>query len=243
MDIRIYQINSGKDAAHVAFGSIERLQQLQGSTDINESLYDMIFEGAVECKTMEDVYQKFNTDHPKGYRGHSLSVSDIVEIKDAPAIQPGFYFCDSFGFKKVVFKPPESEKNTIKVVLVESGKLAKEAFIGISLEDMQVIVGGCIEQFCPYDELVAIICDEEGKCNGKDLNRAVYDEDGQMMDIISGTFFVCSIPQNSENFESLSDEQVKRFIEKFRYPERFHRVGDEIKAVRYNPTQHKIYER
>lgn len=243
MDIRIYQINSSKDIARIAYESLDQLKQQRGSIDINGSLYDMIFEGMVECKTLEDVYQKFNINHPEGYRGHSLSVSDIVEIKEAPDIEQGFYFCDSLGFKKVEFEPPEFKKDTIKVVLVEAGKLARESLIGTSLEEMQAVVGGYIEQYCPYNETVAIICDDEGKINGKDLNRAIFNDEGQMIDVISGTFFICSIPKNSENYESLSDEQVKWYIDKFLYPERFHRVSGEIMAVKYKPDKDKNCER
>lgn len=39
----------------------------------------------------------------KDFRGHSLSVSDIVEVGEGSSVAKGFYFCDSLGFKKVKF--------------------------------------------------------------------------------------------------------------------------------------------
>ena len=41
-----------------------------------------------------DIFRIFNIDHPKDFRGHSLSVSDIVEVVDSNSVKSGFYFCD-----------------------------------------------------------------------------------------------------------------------------------------------------
>ena len=49
------------------------------------------------------MYRKFNLDRPRDFQGRSLSVSDIVEVKNSKTIEDGFYFCDSFGFQKVEF--------------------------------------------------------------------------------------------------------------------------------------------
>ena len=56
-----------------------------------------------------------------------------------------------------------------------------------SLEAMQELVGGDIEEYMPFDDDVAIICNEEGKVRGLPLNRAVYVQDNdkkEMVDII-----------------------------------------------------------
>lgn len=243
MQLKIYQINLDRDTSGFAFKDLEYLQKHQDTNEINIQIYDKVYEGFVKCKSLEDVYHKFNADHPAEYRGRSLSVSDIIEITEAPEINPGFYFCDSVGFEKVEFEPTDMKKDTIRVVLVEPGKPAREAQIGTSLEDMQAVVGGYIEQYCPYKEMVAIICDDEGKVNGKALNRAIYGENGQMVDIVAGSFFICSIPQNSDRFESLSDKQTKKYLELFQSPERFYREFGEIRAVKYNPEKQNNYER
>ena len=67
----------------------------------------------------------------------------------------------------------------------------------------------------PWDDDVAIICNEEGKVNGMPLNRIIKDENGQTIDIIAGTFFLCYAPIESENFLSLPDDLIKKYREKF----------------------------
>ena len=77
---------------------------------------------------------------------------------------------------------------------------------------------------------------EEGKINGLPLNRAIRDADtGDIADIIAGTFFICDC--SGESFGSLSQEQQKRYLEKYRLPERFFRIGENIEAVPYRPKE------
>ena len=125
------------------------------------------------------------------------------------------------------------EKKTIRVVYAEPNKLALVIDIGAELEDMQKAVGGDIEAFQPFEEKVAIVCNDEGKYNGMLPNRAVYGENSEMMDIIFGSFFICDC--SGSNFGSLSDEQIKRYKNQYRNPEHFFKVGDKIVAVPYKP--------
>ena len=90
-------------------------------------------------------------------------------------------------------------------------------------------------------EEVCIVCNDEGKFNGMRPCRAVYGEDGKMMDIIFGPFFICDC--SGENFASLSDEQLERYANQFRYPEHFLRIDGELKAVRYDPTRDRDLSR
>lgn len=78
----------------------------------------------------------------------------------------------------------------ITVLLVEPGKYPKPIEIEDTLEAMQEVVGGDIEEYMPFDDEVAIICNEEGKMNGSQLNRAVYSKDKQILDVIAGKFFI-----------------------------------------------------
>ena len=103
MDIRIYQINGERDSNHVGFMGYDRLEKYQGSSNIDSKIYDLIYENAIEARNLEDIFRIFNIDHPKDFRGHSLSVSDIVEVVDSNSVKSGFYFCDSIGFKAVAF--------------------------------------------------------------------------------------------------------------------------------------------
>lgn len=183
MDIKIYQINMDRDPNRVCFMSYDALPRFQKTQDIDSSIYDLVFEGTVEAKHLEDVYRIFNTEHPESYRGRSLSVSDVVEISEGTDIEAGFYYCDSIGFKKIEFdaaQVPVQQQKTIRVVLLEPGKLARVADIDASLEGMQKTVKGDIEAFYPFEEQVCIVCNEEGKINGMALNRAVYAEPEQI---------------------------------------------------------------
>lgn len=183
MDIKIYQINMDRDENGVCFMGFESLPRFQKTQDIDSSIYDLVFEGSVDAKYLESVYRIFNTEHPESYRGRSLSMSDVVEIEDGSDVEPGFYYCDTFGFQKVDFDPTKAQKmeqRTIRVVLLEPGKLARVTDIDASLEGLQKTVKGSIEAFYPFEEQVCIVCNEEGKINGMPLNRAVYAEPEQV---------------------------------------------------------------
>lgn len=184
MKIAIYQIDPERDGNNVAFLNYENLERFQGSAALRSEIYDKVFEGEVECGTLEEVYQMFNLDHPNGYRGRSLSVSDVVEVVGEE--KSTFHFCDSIGFREVDFDPDMTEplkEKKIKVVLCEPGKVARVAEIGTELSDLQRVVGGLIEPYYPFEEQVCIVCNDEGKYNGMRPCRAIYGEDREMMDI------------------------------------------------------------
>ena len=109
----------------------------------------------------------------------------------------------------------------IKVLVIEPIKAPVVKEIESSLESMQAVVGGYIQALFPFEDPVALVCNEEGKLLGLPLNRALRDEDGNVYDIISGNFFLCSAPPDSESFCSLSDQQIEYFTERFKYPELF----------------------
>ena len=231
MDIRLYQINRERDEERRALLSTEALARRgSGPKAIDSSIYDCVFEGTVNCSDLEEVYTLFNVDPPENFTGHSMSVSDVV-VEGRTA-----FFCDSIGFRQVTFDESAARPlhRKIQVVLLEPGKLARPAAIDASLECYQKIVGGMIEAFYPFEEPVCIVCNEEGKLDGLPLNRAIRDEDtGDIADIIAGTFFICDC--SGESFGSLSSEQQKRYLEKYRLPERFFRSRDGIESVPYKP--------
>ncbi len=124
----------------------------------------------------------------------------------------------------------------ITVLLVEPGKYPKPIEIEDTLEAMQEVVGGDIEEYMPFDDEVAIICNEEGKMNGSELNRAVYSKDKQILDVIAGKFFVAYAPFESESFLSMPKDLMKKYEDKFRYPERFYKTQEGIEAKAYKPA-------
>ena len=238
MKINIYQINTDRDPKQLKFLCLDTARRILHSAEPDSAAYDKVYSGDVKCRNLEDVFTLFNSRRPEGFRGHSLSVSDVVEVEDAAGITPGFYFCDSFGFKEIPFQPELAADairgSTIQVVLVEPGKLARIAEVGTSLDAMQRTVGGDIEACYPFEEQVCIVCNDEGKINGLPLNRAIRDEEThEIVDAIAGTFFICDC--SGESLGSLSNEQQKRYLEKYRLPERFFRTRDGIESVPYKP--------
>ena len=121
----------------------------------------------------------------------------------------------------------------MKVIVVEPKKKPMVQDVGTDLESMQKIVSGSIEAIYPFEEPVALICNEEGKLLNLSLNRALRDDEGNVYDIISGTFFLCAAPPDSEHFESLTDQQAKTYMERFAMPEMFLNVGSDLLVLPY----------
>ena len=96
----------------------------------------------------------------------------------------------------------------MKVLVVEPQKPCRVQEIE-SLADMQQLVGGDIEAVYPFQELVALVCNADGKALGLPMNRPLLDKDYLPYDIIRGTFFIAGLGQ--EDFISLTDEQIQRY--------------------------------
>ena len=135
-------------------------------------------------------------------------------------------------------EPLESEDKSmndkISVLAVEPMKAPYIKEIEPGLESLQKEVGGFIQAVYPYEDMVAVICNEEGKMNGLPLNRAIYNDDKEMTDIIAGTFLVVGLGE--ENFTSLSDGLQKKYADIFKNPEEFVRLGNEIVAIPVKPS-------
>ena len=243
-EFSIYQINTERDDNRICFLGLDTLERFQHSKEVDPVLYDRVYDGKLDCNSLETIYEKFNIDHPADYKGRSLSVSDVVEIRESDTMNPSFYFVDSIGFKVISFdkalckEPVEAGSRKISVLLVEPNKYPKTIEIDDTLEVMQTVVGGDIEEYMPFEDEVAIICNEEGKITGMAPNRAVYEENSrEMLDIICGKFFIAYAPFDAEKFQSLPPDLAEKYREKFKFPERFKRVNNEIVAVPFKPVR------
>ena len=67
--------------------------------------------------------------------------------------------------------------------------------------------------------MVSTVCNEEGKLLGLEPDRAIRNEERDILDIISGTFFICGLREN--DFDSLTEEQMIYYSNQFRNPETF----------------------
>lgn len=79
MKIAIYQIAMERDENRLAFQSLNHIISVSNGR-VPAELYDCVFAGEASAQTLEDIFYVFNMEHPSGYKGRSLSVSDVVEI-------------------------------------------------------------------------------------------------------------------------------------------------------------------
>lgn len=169
---------------------------------------------------------------PPGLKGVVTHVDDIGQIhvkwENGSTLALN---TDADTFEKM----PDDHK--LKVLLVPVGKIPRVVEINDELEDMQKLVGGYIEEYMPFDEDVAIICNEEGKFNGMKPNRAVRDDEHDYMDIIYGDFFLVLAPIDDENFKSLPADLVAKYQEIFKTPERLVRENGVSKMVPMTPQK------
>lgn len=94
----IYQIKSGDETRDYRFEPFDRLQATGRSVD--RANYDLVYTASLDSKTtLEDIYRTFNIDHPADFKGHSLSVSDVVVLHQRG--KDTAHYCDSFGFQQV----------------------------------------------------------------------------------------------------------------------------------------------
>lgn len=104
----------------------------------------------------------------------------------------------------------------MKALIVEPRKAPYVKEIGTGLKDLQREVGGYVEAIYPFEDEVAILCNEEGKLSGLELNRPLRDVDGSIYDIIAGTFLVVGLTE--DNFGSLTPAQIEKYSKHFRAP-------------------------
>ena len=123
----------------------------------------------------------------------------------------------------------------MEVLLVEPGKEARIAEIGDGLKSLQAAVGGWIEAVYPFDDPVALVCNDEGKIMQMPLNRALRGEDGRIYDAVAGPFFICGLGE--DDFCSLPKDLQDKYMEKFRWPEKFLAIGGSIVAVQDRPRE------
>ena len=139
------------------------------------------------------------------------------------------YERDQLDFYLEPIKEP-NPLDKITVLVVEPGEVPYVKEIDPGLASLQSEVDGWIEAIYPFEDPVAVICNEEGKLNGLPLNRAIISEEtGDTIDIIAGKFLITGITH--DNFGSLNDAQIKKFSEKFQYPEAFLRFGRQVVRI------------
>ena len=106
----------------------------------------------------------------------------------------------------------------MKILALEPHRKPQIVEIDGSLKSMQEIVKGSIEAIYPFDDPVALVCNEEGKLDGSKACLMMADEDGKILDIIFGTCFICGLGE--EDFVSIPDDLIEKythFLHTWRY--------------------------
>ena len=94
----IYQLKDGDETRDLRFEPYDRLQAA-GHT-IDRANYELVYTAPLTAGTsLEDIFTRFNIDHPQDFKGHSLSVSDIVVLHQSG--ENTAHYVDSIGYKEV----------------------------------------------------------------------------------------------------------------------------------------------
>lgn len=110
MKVRLYQIDPQEDRKNVKFQSFKVMRERSGTpnNDVDASIYKKVFDGDVFCERLEDIHRVFmssNLARLKGFTGHSLAVSDVLEVEDKFDRSLRHYYVDDMGMKLVGFLP------------------------------------------------------------------------------------------------------------------------------------------
>ena len=94
----IYQLKNSDETRDLRFEPYDRLQATGNVVD--KANYELVYSAELTPGTsLEDIYTRFNIDHPKDFKGHSLSLSDVVVLHQNG--QDAAHYVDSFGYKNV----------------------------------------------------------------------------------------------------------------------------------------------
>lgn len=100
--VRIWQLKANADVG-LKFISYDEVCKRFGSFDLAH--YKAVWDGQLDTNDLECIYERFNIHRPADFTGHSLSISDVVELFDESGSE--FYYCDCCGFTPLTITPTE----------------------------------------------------------------------------------------------------------------------------------------
>jgi len=170
----IYQLKDDDSLHYIRFEGLERLQA-EGNR-VERDNYDLVHEAPLkEGTTLDDLYYQFNMQHPEDFRGHSMSVSDVVVLHQGD--EDKAFYVDRFGFTEVpdfvLERQAEAELDEAAYKLGDryiSIQRTDEGFdYSIYNEEYHLLDGGVLEDSdISMKEVLQQITDE--------LKQPVYDE-------------------------------------------------------------------
>lgn len=193
-----------------------------------------------------------NLDLHKAYiQGWAQAIKDAPKvlfdaIKDAEQISD--YLIDKGEFRQVIEAEQVKEaqepgameeasrdhgEETVKqitVLVVEPGKVPYTKEIGDDWRAFQAEVGGTFQIIYPGYDPVGLVCNDDGKLLGLPLNRGLLDDDGELYDVVVGTFFLVGLGGGGTTV-SLTEEQIRKYEQRFHDPEQFIRVNNKLVSI------------
>ena len=149
----------------------------------------------------------------------------------------GKYLIMGNGSRSFAIRNEEAQEHAapekMMVLVVEPMKEPYLKEIDLGLHSLQAEVGGDIAASYPFSDPVGLVCNDEGKLIGLELNRGLRDEDGNLYDIMAGTFLVVGLGE--EDFTSLPPELAQKYMEHFKQPEQFINLNGQIIALPVEP--------
>lgn len=158
MEMKVFQIDSDLDVKRMGFMRLS-FADPSGDKNIDSSIYRPVYEAEIEPRPdadplaiLEGFFHQINVKgKPEGYTGHSLSVSDVVQLGE------DFYFCDSIGFEKLnSFCPggkPQEEKFQVEC----------EAMINRLVDHIREMDGDDLATLVSHMFMVDASCDHDVK--------------------------------------------------------------------------------
>ena len=205
----IYQLKDDESLRYIRFEGLERLQKDGGKVERDN--YNLVYEAELKPgTTLDDLYYQFNMEHPADFRGHSMSVSDIVVLHQGD--EDKAFYVDRFGFTEV---PEFLLEKVADLELDEAAYKLGDRYISIQrtdegfdysiydegyhlldggvLDDLDISIGEVLKQIT--DELKQPVYDAErdtythtalqGNIRQKDVAEAVdYDELMEKVDAV-----------------------------------------------------------
>ena len=104
-NVRIWQLKSDSNL-ELRFRAYVEVLKVSGEP--SRENYNVVFDGGLDTNNLEFIYTKFNMDHPSDFKGHSLSISDVVELYDENSSE--YHYVDQFGFKAIEFADQSHEQ-------------------------------------------------------------------------------------------------------------------------------------
>lgn len=138
----IYQLKQEDTTRDYRF---ERMENLQAKgLAITKENYDLVYQGVLKNESLDDIFERFNMNHPADFTGHSLSVSDIVVIRREGETKA--HYVDSFGFQEVkdFYLKDEQIKEVEKRNAIEPEQ-NKEIEMGDAKQSISFYVAECGE--------------------------------------------------------------------------------------------------